>query len=396
MQEQHILLLSLQHAIMQPNHKKNMVPMKKIFSLLFASLLFASCASGTKQIEISNGSDFDRTGEMVEAIIPDFSGDSHYVLKDQAGNEVAYQVIQGEGDTHSIIFQADVKALSKSVYALSKGEPAPVAPKTSARFVPERKDDFAWENDLAAYRMYGPALANENPSNGVDLWLKKTSELIVDTFYYNELNKGQSYHVDHGKGLDCYKVAHTLGCGGIAPYIGDSLYVGNHYNSYEVKENGPLRSVFTLTYDSVPVAGKTYKQTVTITANAGSPLNKAVVTFEGDDDDISLAGGIYLNEGQGVMKDGTGFIAYAENAISNAGIPAGRNYTAVVINNDAASVKKTGDHLLLTAPYHTGAEFVYYFGGGWSQWQFPTDESWFDAIDQFAAGLKKPLVVTVK
>ena len=29
---------------------------------------------------------------------------------------------------------------------------------TYARFVPEREDDFAWENDLVAFRAYGPAM----------------------------------------------------------------------------------------------------------------------------------------------------------------------------------------------------------------------------------------------
>ena len=58
-----------------------------------------------------------------------------------------------------------------------------VQPKVYGRYVPERKDDFAWENEFAAWRMYGPALKAENPSNGVDLWLKASPELIVDSFY---------------------------------------------------------------------------------------------------------------------------------------------------------------------------------------------------------------------
>ncbi|MBQ5379604.1 MAG: DUF4861 family protein, partial [Paludibacteraceae bacterium] len=58
--------------------------------------------------------------------------------------------------------------------------------KVYGRYVPERKDDFAWENEYAAFRMYGPALKSENPSNGVDLWLKASPELVVDSFYYRE------------------------------------------------------------------------------------------------------------------------------------------------------------------------------------------------------------------
>ena len=59
-----------------------------------------------------------------------------------------------------------------------------VQPKVYGRFVPERKDDFAWENEYAAFRMYGPALRPENPSNGVDLWLKARAELVIETTCY--------------------------------------------------------------------------------------------------------------------------------------------------------------------------------------------------------------------
>ena len=35
--------------------------------------------------------------------------------------------------------------------------------KVHARYVPERMDDFVWENDLVCYRVYGKALEG-NPS----------------------------------------------------------------------------------------------------------------------------------------------------------------------------------------------------------------------------------------
>ena len=49
-------------------------------------------------------------------------------------------------------------------------------------------------------------LANENPSNGIDLWLKKTEDLIIDSFYKADLQEGKSYHDDHGQGVDCYRL----------------------------------------------------------------------------------------------------------------------------------------------------------------------------------------------
>jgi len=115
--------------------------------------------------------------------------------------------------------------------------------------------------------------------------------------------------------------------------MGDSLWVGNYFNSYRVLENGPLRAVFSLTYDSVKVDKVFYKQVITITTSAGSLLNKAVVQLIGKKQPIKLAAGIFLHDGKGssLKEDETnGVIAYAENAVSDAGVPSGRNYIGVL------------------------------------------------------------------
>ena len=51
-----------------------------------------------------------------------------------------------------------------------------------ARFVPEREDDFAWENDLVAFRAYGPALRNQVDA-GTDCWLKRVKYPILNKWY---------------------------------------------------------------------------------------------------------------------------------------------------------------------------------------------------------------------
>jgi hypothetical protein len=323
----------------------------------------------------------------------------NYILKDESNQEVGYQVIYNEAKKpERIIFQANVKAGASTTYTLGKGKPTSLQPKTWARFVPERKDDFAWENDIAAYRMYGPALANENPSNGVDLWLKRTNELIVDKFYHDELKNKLSYHVDHGQGLDCYKVGHTLGAGGIAPYFQNKLWVGNHYNSYKIIETGPLRSTFMLTYDTVKIGNDVYKQTITISTNAGSIMNKAVVRYEGLNQPMKLAAGIFLHDGKGSLKNdaANGYIAYAEDAVSDAKVPSGRNYVGIVMPQDNTESVKETEHILLMSDYKIGEEFIYYFGGGWSKWGFPTDADWFKAVSNFTKTIKQPLKVNIK
>jgi hypothetical protein len=376
--------------------------MKKIGFFILASLLLVSGAFAQHSIVVTNSTGIERKGEIVEVSIAALKvsfDTKSYVLKNKSNKEVAYQLIyNGNKKPQSLIFQADVKANSSSAYSLAAGTPAVVKAKTFARFVPERKDDFAWENDIAAYRMYGPALANENPSNGVDFWAKCTNDLIVDEFYNGEDKKGISYHVDHGHGLDFYKVAHTLGCGGIAPYASGKLWVGDHFSSYKVIEVGPLRSVFTLTYDSLKVGNVLYKEELTITANAGSILNKGVVKLTGPSQKMELAAGIYLHDDKGALKQNlaNGTTAYAEAAVSDAKVPSGRNYVGVYIPAKVTKAFKQSEHGLITSSYKVGNTFTYYFGGGWSKWLYPTDNDWFKGITRFAEANRNPLKVSVK
>ena len=376
--------------------------MKKIGFFILASLLLVSGAFAQHSIVVTNSTGIERKGEIVEVSIAALKvsfDTKSYVLKNKSNKEVAYQLIyNGNKKPQSLIFQADVKANSSSAYSLAAGTPAVVKAKTFARFVPERKDDFAWENDIAAYRMYGPALANENPSNGVDFWAKCTNDLIVDEFYNGEDKKGISYHVDHGHGLDFYKVAHTLGCGGIAPYASGKLWVGDHFSSYKVIEVGPLRSVFTLTYDSLKVGNVLYKEELTITANAGSILNKGVVKLTGPAQKMELAAGIYLHDDKGTLKQNlaNGTTAYAEAAVSDAKVPSGRNYVGVYIPAKVTKAFKQSEHGLITSSYKVGNTFTYYFGGGWSKWLYPTDNDWFKGVTRFAEATRNPLKVSVK
>jgi len=390
--------------------------MKKIGFSLLASLLLVSGTFAQKSIVVINNSTLDRNAEMVEVKAcnkKDCKLNKPFLLKNNDGKEIAYQLIYSDKkEVSGFIFQADVKAKSNATYWIKAGTPSPVTAKTHGRFVPERKDDFAWENDMAAYRMYGPALAKENASNGVDYWAKCTDKLVVDQRYKDDIYNEISYHIDHGKGLDFYKVAHTLGCGGVAPYANDSLWVGNQFDSYQVLVDGPLRTEFTLTYNNFKVGNESYKETITITSDAGSLLNKAVVTYSGKAQKMQLGTGIYLHDGKGrkhetISKEYTdstkatllkswGGIAYAENAVSDAGVPSGTDYVGVVVPTSLIESKKSNEHFLLLSDYVIGSSFTYYFGAGWSKWKYPTDADWFKAVTDFSTKTKSPLKVIMK
>ena len=375
--------------------------MRNVILLMLSIVFLSACAGKSMQVEVNNTSSIDRVNETVEILrqtvveqlaLPQ---GGEFIIFNEAGEQVPYQILS-EG---KLIFQSTIKAGSKAVYTIQAGKPDAFEAKVFGRHIPERKDDFAWENNRVVFRMYGPALANENPSNGVDFWLKRTEEMIIDKFYHDELQHGKSYHVDHGQGLDCYKVGHTLGAGGIAPYYDDTLWLGNHYDSFRIIENGPLRFAFELTYDSISVAGKGVKQTVLISLDANSQMNRAEVTY-GDSDiaaSLQAAAGIFLHDVIDVIKTdkAAGYIAYAENAVSDAGLASGRNYLAVVLPG-MKDIKQDNIHVLAIADYQKeNSPLTYYFGGGWSKFGFETDDSWFNYVENFAQSVQQPLVVSV-
>lgn len=257
-----------------------------------------------------------------------------------------------------------------------------VQPKVFGRYVPERKDDFAWENEYAAFRMYGPALKAENPSNGVDLWLKASPELIVDSFYYREHVLGLPYHINYGKGLDCYKVGHTCGAGGLVVLAEDQTWIGGPYDRWTILEQTPEKLVFRLEYDSLLVAGHVLQESITITAEAGEPLNRADVVLTGDyTGELLVGGGIYMHDtiDHFEVYENLGTVYYEEDALSdktaakmnyefNGSTSQGRIF--LTVRTPEATVTDMQDgNLIAVKDYQLGDTLTYFFGATWSEWK---------------------------
>jgi hypothetical protein len=129
-------------------------------------------------------------------------------------------------------------------------------PSTFCRFVPERSDDFAWENDRIAFRAYGPALRPRNvEDSGIDCWPKRVEYPVINSWYAGS-HKGFSYHEDRGEGCDQYHVGRSRGCGGTALWINDQMVTPGPYISWHIEECGRQRSAFTLTYRYPAAAGE--------------------------------------------------------------------------------------------------------------------------------------------
>ena len=261
-----------------------------------------------------------------------------------------------------------------------------VQPKVYGRYVPERKDDFAWENEYAAFRMYGAALKPENPSNGVDLWLKNSPALVVDTMYGRELIDHRPYHINYDGNLDCYKVAHTCGAGGLVVIADGQTWIGGPYDRWQILEQTSDRFVFRLEYDSLLVAGQILRESLTITAEAGQLQNKAEVVLSSSNpltlspSHLLVGGGIYLHDTVDyyLTIPEVGYVFYEEDALSdqqaarmnyeyNGSTSQGR--IQISVKTPGATLTDIVDgNLVAVKPYQLGDTLTYYFGATWSEW----------------------------
>ena len=258
------------------------------------------------------------------------------------------------------------------------------------RFIEERKDDFAWENDRVAFRIYGAALiATDGPSNGLDIWYKRTSDLIINKWYKNDLENGLSYHEDHGEGLDDYKVGRTLGAGAMAPYVGDSLWLNENFVAQEILENGPLRVTFKLTYKDIEVARKTFGESRTFSLDAGSQLTKVRQEY-GTDTAIPVAAGIVKRADSDVVVHNDNYLIYTE-----VGPNAGEVFVGLLFP-DGINHIENNDHALAITNYQPNRPLTYYTGYGWTKFGFERLADFEKYMADFSTCLTEPLVITYK
>jgi hypothetical protein len=372
--------------------------MKKSSLFLISLLLLSGCADDRVRVTVENPLPFDMTAETVEIPLNDITGKldaadpAILVVTDSKGTVVPSQLIYaGQAAPQSLIFQVEVKGDATAVYYIEKGVPGEYAAKTYGRFVPERYDDYAWENDRIAFRIYGPALiAKDGPSNGIDVWIKRTEKLVIDRWYADYLAGKNTYHDDNGEGCDCYKVGRTLGAGAMAPFIADSLWLAINFATWERLDNGPLRTSFRLTYPPFPAGDVMLTETRTISLDAGSQMTKIVEEYSGTEKEFPVAAGIVTREEGSPLSAAAGRNAIAYRLDGGEG---GITYIGTVLTTPATEIKETDQHLLIVTGYRPGTPLTYFTGAGWSKWGFESDDAWTSYIDGFAQRIQLPLKV---
>jgi hypothetical protein len=318
------------------------------------------------------------------------------------GQPLVHQLVDNDGDgkpDELLVLAVNAERAQDIIReVIAPGRPQPPAPpelvnRVAARYVPERKDDFAWENDLVAFRAYGPALRSGIENAGIDVMTKRVPYPVLDDWYRLE-KIGKSYHVDTGTGYDGYKVNASLGCGGSAVWSGDRLWLGETYETWKQYAAGPLRAVFELNYGPWTVDGKQITEKKLISLDLGSRLFKVVDTYQVDGKParLAVAVGVATHDGKAeAMGDAKKGYLSAWEMQDGAGLGTG----VVMAPRYIAEYRnlRSDDHDQNNAIFIVNTDeqgrVVYYAGYAWEKWGgITTPEQWREYLAQFAAGLK--------
>jgi hypothetical protein len=388
-------------------------------SILFFSILaFAACSKPRhKSVTVQNPLETERT-EIVsipmvtlDSLFPRLTPGNLMVQASEDGTDhclTQWVDEDGDGKPEALLFEASLKGKEHKTYFLTQTE-KPVfdtLPGTYGRFVPDRIDDFAWENDRVAFRTYGPEAqrlvdAGENGgtlSSGIDCWLKRVEHGVINA-WYKKNSTGGSYHKDDGEGYDPYHVGASRGCGGLGILAGDSLYVSKNFVTHRVLTNGPLRTTFELTYAPWPAAGAMVQERKVISMDRNSQLSRVEAFVASDSVLVGVTLGITLHDKKGEVKadSAQGWFRYWEPMDDS------ELGTAIVIDParvlryaDYRTTKKDLSHLYVVAAAPREAPVVYYTGFGWKKaGKVASAEAWDLYLQDFAARLASPVTVHV-
>lgn len=364
-----------------------------------------------------------------------------YIVKNKRGQQIGSQI------THDglLLIDASVRPHGSATYYVSIGKPYQQKVYVTGALYKIRKDDIAWENDRCAYRVYGPALQKTGErSFGTDIWVKNTPDTVVYERYVKDMNgniKGDkidakvralkkqgkalqtqlkslqaesnevdiltSFHLDHGNGLDPYRVGATLGLGAPSLMVGKNQVLPYCYKDYRILDNGPLRFTVELTYNPSTVGDmKNVVEHRIISLDKGSNFNKMTVWYDGLNTPTDFATGFPIHEEDTETKTfAKDYVSYADPTdnieVNNSQVyvgvlfPEGIDHTYYQLfdkKHDGA----TGHALGLKRGLKNGEKYSYYFGAAWSKYDVRSYAEWQIRIKDYLDALKNPLQVEVK
>jgi hypothetical protein len=351
-------------------------------------------------VKVSNPLGESRTSETICIDLKSVPVMVHpFVFSEALKKEIPFQFIDdtNDGKNDQLVFQADFMPYEVQRFRVQDADefnqPMPEF-KAIAYYVPQRKDDFAWENDKIAFRMYGQELQRtELTTSGIDVWVKSVKYPVVPKMY----EKGHDYyHSDNGELTDFFNVGETLGCGGIGAWSDKKLYRSQNYYQWKIIANGPIRTIFELTYKPWQAGKKNVGETKRITLDLGSNFNRVESRFDTDVNDVNFAVGITKCERGGTLAvaGDKGWLAYWQKPDEKLGSIA----CGVIVPKAYAAcefVDELKNNILLVKADKNNT-IVYYAGAAWSRTpEFGSREKWSAFVGKQARIFAFPLKVEI-
>ena len=432
--------------------KSNYISKGIIMLLALAGSNYSYAQQAT--VVVNNPTDAQRQ-ELVEVNISDVKAKlagiapkkgEAYIVKNKRGQQIGSQI------THDgkLLIDASIRPHGSATYYISIGKPYPQKVWTTGALYKMRKDDIAWENDRCAYRVYGPALQRTGErSFGTDIWAKNTPDTVVYERYVMdkqgnvdgdkvdekvkseerkmknlsgaaleaqkakikalkaesyEIDVTTSFHLDHGNGLDPYRVVATLGLGAPSLMIGNQQFLPYCYKTYKILDNGPLRFTVELTYNPSTIGDmQNVVEHRIISLDKGSNFNKMTVWYEGLTHPTDFATGFPIHEEDTETKTfAKDYVSYADPTdnieVNNSQVFVGVLFPNGIDNTyyqlfDKKHDGATGHALGLKRGLKNAEKYSYYFGAAWSKYDVRSYTEWQIRIKEFLEALKTPLQV---
>ncbi|MFD1294682.1 DUF4861 domain-containing protein [Lutibacter holmesii] len=391
--------------------------MRNLIIILILSV-FIGCAeqsSETKIIVLKNTLEIPRLNETVEISKSSlgFSKEESFELygvKNMENNTfLTTQFIDedADGNVDVLLFQPMLKANSEAEFQIVKLEQAEEEKSVAicySRFVPERTDDYAWENNKVGFRTFGPTaqkMIEENVkggtlTSGIDAWLKKVEYPIINKWYQKATNGEGTYHEDTGEGLDNFHVGISRGVGGVAVKVDTSYYFSKNFSAWKTISTGPIRTSFILTYKNWDAAGNVISEEKHISLDYGSNLSKFEISITGTN---QIATGLTLheNDGEATVNKNEGWLSYWQphgDSELGTGIVAPKE---LFVGSENYVTKLKDASNLYAFLKVENQKVIYYAGFGWKEaGEFKSKDSWNAYLQQFAKKVNNPIQIQFK
>lgn len=384
--------------------------------ILLIAILASSLAlhAQNKTITVANTLPVDREFETVELTKKLLKFPNSVKLEELAVKEKNTDLFlesqpvdnDGDGTMDVLLFQPKIKASSEKEFEIVAAANTSASKNINcySRFVPERTDDYAWENNKVAFRTYGPVaqkmvedkIAGGTLTSGIDAWLKRVDYPIINKWYEKTVSGTGSYHKDTGEGLDNFQVGPSRGIGGIAVNVDGKYYFSKNFISWKTITTGPIRTSFILTYADWDAKGKKITESKLISLDYGSYLSRFEISIKGTK---TIAAGLTLHDKKGTIGTNIkeGWLSHWEpidDSEIGMGLVASKN-TLLSFDNHLTDEKDLSN--LYGNLKVKDKKVVYFAGFGWKKGSpFQTKAEWEKYLSSFAEKINNPLVVKVK